>query len=267
MVKPRLVSLPFHAMSGHSMSVHGVPIRLGQPMGAGHTATAINFETNVHGEKAMGQGGHPVNAVLLVSTTNQPGALLRQLDRHPVIAAPPALPVSDALHQTSRAAARAAGAHLAEARRQSSVSVIDRNELALASGTALLDSVFEHIRQRSAKHIVLIWDPAGLMFPIRSARLGLQVIELTSDPERVAQTLTFGPAIDVVADTVRSLKERNEQLIRSWGIPAERQCRINVDEMTEQDVLGRILSFFGTDASPAMIRSLTASSLDEGNSD
>jgi hypothetical protein len=150
-------------------------------------------------QAVMGGPDHLINAMLMVSTAVRPRDFLCRIDRHPEISAPPPLPLQLAIRDIARSAARAAGAHLADARRWELSSVIDRSGLALASGTAFLGSVFDHVRQQSGKRVVLIWEPQGMMFPLLASKIGLRVVVLEGDPDYCGRSLTFGPAVDQVS--------------------------------------------------------------------
>ena len=208
-----------------------------------------------------------INAMLMVSTAARPRDFLCRIDRHPDVAAPPPLPLEIATREIARTAARAAGAHLADAKRWEFSSVIDRSGLALASGTAFLGSVFDHIRQQSGKPVVLIWDSQGMMFPLLASRIGLRIVVLESDPDYCGRALTFGPAVEQVARHISDLRTRNDRLIDSWMVPAEHVCRIDVDGQADSEVFRRVLAFLGVDATSEMVRTLASSSVNMNGQD
>lgn len=189
---------------------------------------------------------HNRDVVLLASLGTQPSSLVRLLDSHPEIAAPPAMRLTSLLHTASRNAVRAIRGGIDG----SATTLTDTVAFARETCTAALKAVFDDVRSHTRSRAIVLSDPDRLTYPFADAS-GIDVILLRPGPRHLGFGHIDGVYERRVASLVRQDVEGLFSRARVWGVEEDRIFSIDEDDAYSESGFQGLLGFLGADTATA----------------
>jgi|GEM_PF-884836 len=160
----------------------------------------------------------PRDFLLIAGPATQPGALLRCLDLHPQIVAPPPMSIGMALHRAARTAMRGSS-------REDFPATV---AVGRQTGTTVLAGLFQDARKSCAGvHVAILHDPSGPLFPFLEPP-EISLVILSRSPESMAAAIGAS-GVELVVSAAREALAVARSRVSAFGIPLERTVAVDQD--------------------------------------
>ncbi len=160
----------------------------------------------------------PRDFLLIAGPATQPRPVLRSLDLHPEIVAPPPLSIGMALHQAARVAMRGAP-------REDFPATV---AVGRQTGAAALAGLFREARRSSAgAGVAILHDPSGPLFPFLEPP-EISILVLTRSPESMAEAIGAS-GVERVVSAAREALAVALSRVEAFGVPPQRVVAVDQD--------------------------------------